>query len=58
VAFLDGHVEWFSNVKGELTNPITRKPATTFLQSISQGAKVFGDPDKSLLDGKEGISAN
>jgi prepilin-type N-terminal cleavage/methylation domain-containing protein/prepilin-type processing-associated H-X9-DG protein len=58
VAFLDGHVEWFENINDELTNPITRKPATSFLQAISQGAKVFGDPNKSLMDGREGISGN
>ena len=58
VAFLDGHVEWYENINGELSNPVTRKPATSILQSISQGAKFFGDPDKSLLDGKEGISGN
>jgi prepilin-type processing-associated H-X9-DG protein len=58
VAFLDGHVEWFENINGELTNPVTRRPANSFLQSISQGARVFEDPDKSLLDGREGISGN
>ena len=58
VAFLDGHVEWLSSTNGELTNPITRRPASNFLQSISQGARIFGDPDQSLLDGKEGISSN
>ncbi|MCZ6673368.1 MAG: prepilin-type N-terminal cleavage/methylation domain-containing protein [Verrucomicrobia bacterium] len=58
VAFLDGHVEWFNNVNGELTNPITRKTANSILQSVSQGAKFFGDPDKSLLDGKEGLAGN
>lgn len=58
VTFLDGHVEWFENINGELTNPVTRQPANSFLQSISQGATVFGDPDKSLLDGREGISGD
>ncbi|MDA0348757.1 MAG: prepilin-type N-terminal cleavage/methylation domain-containing protein [Verrucomicrobia bacterium] len=58
IAFLDGHVEWFNNISGELTNPITRKPANSILQSISQGAQFFGDPDKSLLEGKEGVSGN
>ena len=58
LAFLDGHVEWFNNINGELTNPITRKTANSILQSVSQGAKFFGDPDKSLLDGKEGLSGN
>lgn len=58
IAFLDGHVDWFSDVSGKLTNPVTRRPATQFLQSISQGARLFGDPEKSLLDGKEGTSSN
>ena len=58
IAFLDGHVEWYNSTQGELTHPVTRKPATHFLQSISQGARIFGDPDKSLLDGKEGMSSN
>ena len=58
IAFLDGHVEWFDNVNGKLTNPITRKPASSILQSISPGAQFFGDPDKSLLDGKEGVSGD
>lgn len=58
IAFLDGHVEWYSSVNGELTDPVTRRPANNFLQSISQGARIFGDPEKSLLDGKEGISSN
>lgn len=58
IAFLDGHVDWYSSTNGELTNPVTRRPTTNFLQSISQGARIFGDPDKSLLDGKEGISSN
>ena len=58
VAFLDGHVEWFFNINDGLTNPVTRRPASSFLQSISQGARVFGDPDKSLLDGREGISGD
>jgi hypothetical protein len=58
IAFLDGHVEWFNNISGELTNPITKKSANSILQSISQGAQFFGDPDKSLLNGKEGVSGN
>ena len=58
VAFLDGHVEWFNNLNGELTNPTTRKSANSILQAVTIGAKFFGDPDKSLLDGKEGVAGN
>lgn len=58
IAFLDGHVEWYENVNDKLTNPKTRQPVDNILQAISQGAKFFGDPQKSLLDNKAGIPGN
>ncbi len=54
IAFLDGHVDWYENVNAKLTNPKTRQPVNNVLQAISQGAKFFGDPRKSLLHNREG----
>lgn len=58
IAFLDGHVDWHENVTDRLTNPKTRQPVDNILRAISQGAKFFGDPQKSLLHNKEGIPGN
>lgn len=58
IAFIDSHVEWFSDIEGKLVNPRTGKPADSILEAISTGAKVFGDPNKSLLDGKEAKSSS
>ncbi len=56
VAFLDGHVEWFNSIKGQLTSPVTRKPVDSILQSVTTGARFFGDPEKSTLNGKTATS--
>ena len=53
IAFLDGHVEWHENVNGKLTDPKTRQPVDNILDAISEGAKFFGDPEKSLLHNRE-----
>lgn len=53
IAFLDGHVEWYENVNGKLTDPKTRQPVGNILEAISPGAKFFGDPQKSLLHNRE-----
>jgi len=58
IAFIDSHVEWFSNIEGKLVNPRTGKAADNILETISTGAKIFGDPNKSLLDGKQASSSS
>lgn len=58
IAFLDGHVEWFSSINGKLTSPITRKPVDSILKAVTTGAKFFGDPEKSTLHGKTATSDN
>ncbi len=50
VAYLDGHVVWYRDLKGEdgngvLVNYVTKRPTANILEAINSGAKVLSSTD-------------